>query len=284
MVGTTTAASRLTVASEMSLVTDNNNRAILGWDNTLKRLSFGTINASTTYFDSMSLRDGNLLVGTTTAAPGAANNTLGASVGNGGANGGYLSASRDQNVALYLNRKSTDGDTALFCREGSQVGSISVSTTGVTLTGTNGITFTATQTASANANTLDDYEEGTFTATLRGSTSDPTTPVTTTGYYTKVGNIVSISIQFNNFSNLGAAGEVSATGLPYTVASTSSDVGSVMCFTFDFNSLTSVCCYVGASTANIYPFMSGNNAGWSGLLHNAGTARYLWMSCTYRVS
>ena len=65
LVGTTSAASKLTVASEMSLVTDNNNRGIIGWDNSLKRLSFGTINAGTAYFDSVSLRDGNLLVGAT---------------------------------------------------------------------------------------------------------------------------------------------------------------------------------------------------------------------------
>jgi hypothetical protein len=67
LVGTTTSSSRLSVNAEMSLLTDGNNRAILGWDNTLKRLSFGTINASTTYFDSMSLKDGNLLVGKTSS-------------------------------------------------------------------------------------------------------------------------------------------------------------------------------------------------------------------------
>jgi hypothetical protein len=49
----------------MSLLTDGNNRGIIGWDNTDKRISFGTINASTAYFNAMSLRDGNLLVGTT---------------------------------------------------------------------------------------------------------------------------------------------------------------------------------------------------------------------------
>jgi hypothetical protein len=68
LLGTTSTASKLTVASEMSLVTDNNNRGIIGWDNSLKRLSFGTINASTAYFDSVSLRDGNLLVGATSTA------------------------------------------------------------------------------------------------------------------------------------------------------------------------------------------------------------------------
>jgi hypothetical protein len=64
-IGTTATSSKLCVSSEMSLLTDGNNRGIIGWDNTDKRISFGTINASTAYFNAMSLRDGNLLVGTT---------------------------------------------------------------------------------------------------------------------------------------------------------------------------------------------------------------------------
>ena len=65
LVNTTTASSKFCVNAEMSLLTDGNNRGIIGWDNTDKRISFGTINASTAYFNAMSLRDGNLLVGTT---------------------------------------------------------------------------------------------------------------------------------------------------------------------------------------------------------------------------
>jgi hypothetical protein len=67
LVNTTTASSKFCVNAEMSLLTDGNNRGIIGWDNTDKRISFGTINASTAYFNAMSLRDGNLLVGTTSA-------------------------------------------------------------------------------------------------------------------------------------------------------------------------------------------------------------------------
>jgi hypothetical protein len=68
LVGTTSSlGSKLSVNAEMSLGTDGNNRGILGYSS--GGISFGTINASTTYFDSMTLKDGNLLVGTTSATP-----------------------------------------------------------------------------------------------------------------------------------------------------------------------------------------------------------------------
>lgn len=53
-----------------------------------------------------------------------------------------------------------------------------------------GLAFPATQNPSANANTLDDYREGTFTGTLTGCTTSPTY----TFKYTKIGNQVSIQI------------------------------------------------------------------------------------------
>jgi hypothetical protein len=56
-----------------------------------------------------------------------------------------------------------------------------------------GITFPATQSASSNANTLDDYEEGTWNITVSysGSTSG-VTYAARTGYYTKMGNVVMV--------------------------------------------------------------------------------------------
>jgi hypothetical protein len=54
------------------------------------------------------------------------------------------------------------------------------------------IKFPATQNASADANTLDDYEEGTFTPTAGPGTTITGTPVLT-GTYTKVGKIVTVS-------------------------------------------------------------------------------------------
>ncbi len=56
-----------------------------------------------------------------------------------------------------------------------------------------GITFPATQSASSDANTLDDYEEGTWTPTIAGSgTAGVNTYVVQSGAYTKVGNTVTI--------------------------------------------------------------------------------------------
>ena len=55
-----------------------------------------------------------------------------------------------------------------------------------------GITFPASQSASSNANTLDDYEEGTWTPRC----GDGTTPITTVSkaVYTKVGKLVTIEL------------------------------------------------------------------------------------------
>jgi hypothetical protein len=50
-----------------------------------------------------------------------------------------------------------------------------------------GITFPSTQSASSDANTLDDYEEGTWTVVWTALTG---TPSSTTGNYTKIGKIV----------------------------------------------------------------------------------------------
>ena len=65
------------------------------------------------------------------------------------------------------------------------VGSATPSTSG------SGITFPATQSPSTDANTLDDYEEGTYTPTLIGNgTAGNPVYSTQTGRYTKIGNVV----------------------------------------------------------------------------------------------
>jgi len=57
-----------------------------------------------------------------------------------------------------------------------------------------GISFPATQSASSDANTLDDYEEGTWTPTIKfGGASTGITYTTQTGTYTKIGNLVRIT-------------------------------------------------------------------------------------------
>jgi hypothetical protein len=87
---------------------------------------------------------------------------------------------------------------------------------------TAGITFPATQVASADANTLDDYEEGTYTATLTPSTSGSITLNANyqTLVYTKIGRLVSIRGILIASSSSSPVGYVTVS-LPFTPAAVS---------------------------------------------------------------
>ena len=67
------------------------------------------------------------------------------------------------------------------------------------------------------ANKLEDYEEGTWTPILRGSSGDPTTTYTKQqGTYTKVGDIVHASIDLRWSAVTGGSGNLQISGLPFT--------------------------------------------------------------------
>ena len=78
-----------------------------------------------------------------------------------------------------------------------------------------GITFPATQSASSNANTLDDYEEGTWTASFVPNTSGSITMNAATGTYTKVGRNVTINGLFSVTSVSSPTGYLKIAGLPF---------------------------------------------------------------------
>ena len=89
-----------------------------------------------------------------------------------------------------------------------------------------GIDFSAnTHAAGMTSELLDWYEEGTWTGTLTAATP-PTTPITKTGRYTRIGNQITIAIEFDNVDTSGAAGAMEVTGLPF--AATAAGYGPVM--------------------------------------------------------
>jgi len=158
------------------------------------------------------------------------------------------------------------------------VGNATPSTSGA------GITVPASQSASSDANTLDDYEEGTFTATLKGSTSDPTTPVTTTGYYTKIGRQVSLVIAFQSVNTTGAAGTVTVTGIPAGLAPANvQPVGAASAQSFTTGAANSLACTIAAGSTTLDFYATFNNGAIQNLSHNAGTTRFLFASITYFV-
>ncbi len=82
------------------------------------------------------------------------------------------------------------------------------------------IQFPATQNASANANTLDDYEEGTFTPAFTFATPGNLTVVYSQqiGRYTKIGRLVTadFSLITSTFTHTTASGIAGITGMPFT--------------------------------------------------------------------
>jgi hypothetical protein len=79
-----------------------------------------------------------------------------------------------------------------------------------------GISFPATQSASSNANTLDDYEEGTFTPTLTfGGNSVGMTYSGNNGIYTKIGRNVYFSFGIALTNKGSSTGTATIGGFPY---------------------------------------------------------------------
>jgi hypothetical protein len=81
----------------------------------------------------------------------------------------------------------------------------------------NGIQFPATQSASADANTLDDYEEGSWTPLLQAGTANPTVTYNEQfGRYVKIGKQVTAQFYLGVDAYSGGSGVVKIGGLPFT--------------------------------------------------------------------
>ena len=105
-----------------------------------------------------------------------------------------------------------------------------ISGTNITASGTLGVTGLITASAgvavggTGAANTLDDYEEGTFTPTLGATSSDPTVSsyVYNVGKYRKVGQMVVAAtyVRINGGDASGGSGDAMIKGLPFALGST----------------------------------------------------------------
>ena len=94
------------------------------------------------------------------------------------------------------------------------------------------IKFPATQVPSADANTMDDYEEGTWNITAIPGTSGSITLSINTGYYTKIGRIVMVYGFINVSSVSSPVGSLDLTGFPFSI------IGNSPAFAIHGNTLT----------------------------------------------
>jgi hypothetical protein len=146
-----------------------------------------------------------------------------------------------------------------------------------------GITFPATQSASSNANTLDDYEEGTFTPTATGSTTAGTTTyVAQKGFYTKIGRLVTVNINLY-WTALTGTGNLQIGGLPFTSATTADNysVGTCLSVGLNWTSGTQLSTFLLNNSAAALIYCSGDdiNGNYQGAV-NEQAELYITLSYT----
>ena len=123
-------------------------------------------------------------------------------------NSGEIELQSNGTTALKIN--TNEGIQILNCLG---VGNATPSTSGA------GITFPATQSASSDANTLDDYEEGTWTPIIGGSGGESGQSYSgQAGHYTKIGRMVHVQFRVVLSTKGTITGNVVLKGLPFTVA------------------------------------------------------------------
>ena len=255
---------------------------------------------------------GNLLVGKSSADDGA---TAGTEI----QSDAQIYVTKTGGNTLFLNRLNTDGDIARFSKDGTTVGSIgsfsgskvyigSPSSAGA-LFATNGVMPVTDGSLADNAhdlgqssarfkdlylsggvylggtgaaNKLDDYEEGTFTASLRG-TSEPATLLTSSSTYRKIGATVHFCIAFELVTTTGYSGNVEITGLPFAHITGRRSVVNIALFNDGVWSSGEQLVGIvtsGATNVQFYRLRSADT--WQRVqFHTAGSSRYFWATGTY---
>jgi hypothetical protein len=134
------------------------------------------------------------------------------------------------------------------------------------------VAFPATQAASADANTLDDYEEGTYTGTLTGVSGS----VTTTVRYTKIGNQITLNI--DDMSGTSNATTKTLTGMP--AALLPARIKRAVAFTGDNggSAVASMAILRTTGTIELYPNAAAGN--WTA----SGTAEVLAFQMAYTLA
>ena len=277
------------------------------WQYTNNDLRFGTNNTERMRIDS----SGNLLVGKTSA-----NYTIaGAQM----ESNGVIGATVNNNQPMFANRLSSDGSIFGFYKDGTTVGSIQSGIGGRLALGHNdtglyfaddldaivpwNVTANAVRDSAIDlgssgtnfrfkdlylsggvylggtgaANKLDDYEEGTWTPTLGGGA----TATNMSGKYTKVGNLVTAYLIFEN-STISGTPDYIVSGLPFTsVERTPLSVTYYRTFNTACESLGGFLTGNG-NTMQFVGMVQGGN--WVTAPLTAGSTRYLFATAVYQAA
>jgi hypothetical protein len=286
---------------------ENSQRAI-----TVEKLT-GFSGASAMYIDT----SGNLLVGTTSSST----TTVGARLKASGrgdftANGG---------VASIMNRLTNDGDILGLQKDSTVIGLLGNSGNDFYVTGSvsniAGVTFANSKMmpmksgsladgqsdlgsssyrwrdaylsggvylgGTGSANKLDDYEEGTFTVSFAPSISGSITisNSTTTGHYTKVGQLVTITASINVSAASSPTGYISV-NIPFAASSAATQTGrsAVSIYADLLDTGANIGDFIGLTidgTSNLRIYLGDSHNAQNDAAQQIKTGSYFLLTCSY---
>ena len=199
-------------------------------------------------------------------------------------------ATTGQNYGVFVAGGSTSADESFSVRKFDNSatyfkvrgdGNVSI---GGTLANTGLITASAGVAIGGTgaANTLDDYEEGSWTGTLTGAVA-PSSSQTATGSYTKIGRLVTVNISFSAKNTSGASGVLEVRGLPFSISD--QGWGSYLSYNTANTTSSSIEAVAWANTGTKIIFYDWADSGvWNQTTITAGADRYLFVSITYATS
>jgi len=148
-----------------------------------------------------------------------------------------------------------------------------------------GITFPATQSASSDANTLDDYEEGNWTPVFQASSGSigATAYTTRFGFYTKIGNVVTLEMNVV-MSNLGSWSSILFfSGLPFAATADIQHMGALWIDFVTFGDFAQARIGASESVLSFYKNVTGTAGDYVTVANCATSAPAFRCSITYRI-
>jgi hypothetical protein len=136
------------------------------------------------------------------------------------------SSSSTTNNLLYIVNENAGSDGTVPLKIKQDGADAHIEFTGA---GGGGIKFNASAMSSSDVNTLDDYEEGTWTPVLKDSNDDVVVFSTEVGTYTKIGKVVHVQfyITTSSLGDAASGGALRLFGLPFSTSATANSYATL---------------------------------------------------------